>query len=146
MNNEKDVYAIFDKMFEQLEKDDPDLQDTSAQKFSDIIDSKLEDYAKLCGYADYNSMLDKEMINEVYYQMLENINADNKKDFLLKALSLLKNDNIVSKYSELLNNNDVEEVIEMAREENDKAPHSSLKFLLVAYDIYQKKILKTIGE
>ncbi len=142
MNNEKDVYAIFDKMFEQLEKDDPDLQDTSAQKFSDIIDSKLEDYAKLCGYADYNSMLDKDMINEVYFQLLDNINIDNKKDFLLKALSMLKNDNIVTKYSELLNNHDVEEVIKMAKEENDNNPHSSLKFLLTADDLYQKKMLK----
>ena len=142
MNNEKDVYAIFDKMFEQLEKDDPDLQDTSAQKFSDIIDSKLEDYAKLCGYADYNSMLDKDMINEVYFQLLDNINIDNKKDFLLKALSMLKNDNIVTKYSELLNNHDVEEVIKMAKEEIDNNPHSSLKFLLTADDLYQKKMLK----
>ena len=47
-----------------------------------------------------------------------------------------------NKYSELLNNHDVEEVIKMAKEENDNNPHSSLKFLLTADDLYQKKMLK----
>lgn len=119
MSNEKDVYAIFDKMFEQLEKDDPSLQNTSAQKFSAMINDKLEDYAKLCGYADYSAMIDKDMINEA---ILDNINAKDERDYLQKALNLRQSDDIVDKYQQMLACEDVETIIETARQEYASKP------------------------
>lgn len=144
MSNEKDVYAIFDEMFEQLEKDDPNLQETSAQKFSALIDDKLEDYAKLCGYADYNAMVDKDMINEAYLQILDNIHAKNKREYLQNALNMRKSDDIVNKYLQKLSCEDVETIIEEARQEYALKPHSSLKFLLDAYEAYKNRTLKAI--
>lgn len=141
MSNEKDVYAIFDEMFEQLEKDDPSLQNTSAQKFSAMINDKLEDYAKLCGYADYSAMIDKDMINEA---ILDNINAKDERDYLQKALNLCQSDDIVDKYQQMLACEDVETIIETARQEYASKPNSSLKFLLDAYEAYNSKMLKTI--
>lgn len=146
MSNEKDVYAIFDEMFEQLEKDDPSLQDTSAQKFSALINEKLEDYAKLCGYADYSSMVDKDMVNEAYLQILANIHAKDERDYMQKALNMRKNDEIVERYQQKLSKEDVEAIMAAAQQEYALQPQGSLKFLLDAYAAYQNRKLEANEE
>ncbi|MCI5773680.1 MAG: hypothetical protein MR210_03875 [Erysipelotrichaceae bacterium] len=138
MNSEKDVYALFDEMFEQLEQDDPQLEATSAQKFAALIDERLEEYAQKCGYDDYNAMVDKEVVNEAYWQALSKIKAQDQQDYLIKALKMRKQDEHSRRYLALLANEDVEKVIAQAKLEQQQAPHSTLKFLLDAANFYQK--------
>ena len=88
--SEKDIYAIFDEMFEQLENDDPDLLNTSASQFSKIVNDKLESFVK-------------QDVNMKYRQILDEITYTDKKDYLIKALSLNKSE-AVKKYLDMINN------------------------------------------
>ena len=131
--SEKDIYAIFDEMFEQLENDDPDLLNTSASQFSKIVNDKLESFVK-------------QDVNMKYRQILDEITYTDKKDYLIKALSLNKSD-VVKKYLDMINNDkDLEEVYTLVNNDYQFSKDDDLKYILDAYEVYKQKTMELLNK
>ncbi|MDD6524894.1 MAG: hypothetical protein PUF67_01455 [Firmicutes bacterium] len=131
--SEKDIYAIFDEMFEQLENDDPDLLNTSASQFSKIVNDKLESFAK-------------QDVNMKYRQILDEITYTDKKDYLIKALSLNKSE-VVKKYLDMINNDkDLEEVYTLVNNDYQFSKDDDLKYILDAYEVYKQKTMELLNK
>ena len=131
--SEKDIYAIFDKMFEQLENDDPDLLNTSASQFSKIVNDKLESFVK-------------QDVNMKYRQILDEITYTDKKDYLIKALSLNKSE-AVKKYLDMINNDkDLEEVYTLVNNDYQFSKDDDLKYILDAYEVYKQKTMELLNK
>ena len=122
--SEKDIYAIFDEMFEQLENDDPDLLNTSASQFSKIVNDKLESFVK-------------QDVNMKYRQILDEI---------IKALSLNKSE-VVKKYLDMINNDkDLEEVYTLVNNDYQFSKDDDLKYILDAYEVYKQKTMELLNK
>ena len=131
--SEKDIYAIFDEMFEQLENDDPDLLNTSSSQFSKIVNDKLESFAK-------------QDVNMKYRQVLDEITYTDKKDYLIKALSLNKSE-AVKKYLDMINNDkDLEEVYTLVNNDYQFSKDDDLKYILDAYEVYKQKTMELLNK
>lgn len=131
--SEKDIYAIFDEMFEQLENDDPDLLNTSASQFSKIVNDKLESFVK-------------QDVNMKYRQVLDEITYTDKKDYLIKALSLNKRE-AVKKYLDMINNDkDLEEVYTLVNNDYQFSKDDDLKYILDAYEVYKQKTMELLNK
>ena len=131
--SEKDIYAIFDEMFEQLENDDPDLLNTSASQFSKIVNDKLESFVK-------------QDVNMKYRQILDEITYTDKKDYLIKALSLNKSE-AVKKYLDMINNDkDLEEVYTLVNNDYQFSKDDDLKYILDAYEVYKQKTMELFNK
>lgn len=131
--SEKDIYAIFDEMFEQLENDDPDLLNTSASQFSKIVNDKLESFVK-------------QDVNMKYRQVLDEITYTDKKDYLIKALSLNKSE-AVKKYLDMINNDkDLEEVYTLVNNDYQFSKDDDLKYILDAYEVYKQKTMELLNK
>ena len=131
--SEKDIYAIFDEMFEQLENDDPDLLNTSASQFSKIVNDKLESFVK-------------QDVNMKYRQILDEITYTDKKDYLIKALSLNKSE-AVKKYLDMINNDkDLEEVYTLVNNDYQFSKDDDLKYILDAYEVYKQKTMELLNK
>ena len=131
--SEKDIYAIFDEMFEQLENDDPDLLNTSASQFSKIVNDKLESFVK-------------QDVNMKYRQILDEITYTDKKDYLIKALSLNKSD-VVKKFLDMINNDkDLEEVYTLVNNDYQFSKDDDLKYILDAYEVYKQKTMELLNK
>ena len=131
--SEKDIYAIFDEMFEQLENDDPDLLNTSASQFSKIVNDKLESFVK-------------QDVNMKYRQILDEITYTDKKDYLIKALSLNKSE-AVKKYLDMINNDkDMEEVYTLVNNDYQFSKDDDLKYILDAYEVYKQKTMELLNK
>ncbi|MDD7227513.1 MAG: hypothetical protein PUH85_03875 [Firmicutes bacterium] len=131
--SEKDIYAIFDEMFEQLENDDPDLLNTSASQFSKIVNDKLESFVK-------------QDVNMKYRQVLDEITYTDKKDYLIKALSLNKSE-VVKKYLDMINNDkDLEEVYTLVNNDYQFSKDDDLKYILDAYEVYKQKTMELLNK
>ena len=131
--SEKDIYAIFDEMFEQLENDDPDLLNTSASQFSKIVNDKLESFVK-------------QDVNMKYRQILDEITYTDKKDYLIKALSLNKSE-AVNKYLDMINNDkDLEEVYTLVNNDYQFSKDDDLKYILDAYEVYKQKTMELLNK
>ena len=131
--SEKDIYAIFDEMFEQLENDDPDLLNTSASQFSKIVNDKLESFVK-------------QDVNMKYRQILDEITYTDKKDYLIKALSLNKSE-AVKKYLDMINNDkDLEEVYTLVNNDYEFSIDDDLKYILDAYEVYKQKTMELLNK
>ncbi len=131
--SEKDIYAIFDEMFEQLENDDPDLLNTSASQFSKIVNDKLESFVK-------------QDVNMKYRQILDEITYTDKKDYLIKALSLNKSE-VVKKYLDMINNDkDLEEVYTLVNNDYQFSKDDDLKYILDAYEVYKQKTMELLNK
>ena len=131
--SEKDIYAIFDEMFEQLENDDPDLLNTSASQFSKIVNDKLESFVK-------------QDVNMKYRQILDEITYTDKKDYLIKALSLNKSE-AVKKYLDMINNDkDLEEVYTLVNNDYRFSKDDDLKYILDAYEVYKQKTMELLNK
>ena len=131
--SEKDIYAIFDEMFEQLENDDPDLLNTSASQFSKIVNDKLESFVK-------------QDVNMKYRQILDEITYTDKKDYLIKALSLNKSQ-VVKKYLDMINNDkDLEEVYTLVNNDYQFSKDDDLKYILDAYEVYKQKTMELLNK
>ena len=131
--SEKDIYAIFDEMFEQLENDDPDLLNTSASQFSKIVNDKLESFVK-------------QDVNMKYRQILDEITYTDKKDYLIKALSLNKSE-AVKKYLDMINNDkDLEEVYTLVNNDYQFSKDYDLKYILDAYEVYKQKTMELLNK
>ena len=131
--SEKDIYAIFDEMFEQLENDDPDLLNTSASQFSKIVNDKLESFVK-------------QDVNMKYRQILDEITYTDKKDYLIKALSLNKSE-AVKKYLDMINNDkDLEEVYTLVNNDYHFSKDDDLKYILDAYEVYKQKTMELLNK
>lgn len=131
--SEKDIYAIFDEMFEQLENDDPDLLNTSASQFSKIVNDKLESFVK-------------QDVNMKYRQVLDEITYTDKKDYLIKALSLNKSE-AVKKYLDMTNNDkDLEEVYTLVNNDYQFSKDDDLKYILDAYEVYKQKTMELLNK
>lgn len=131
--SEKDIYAIFDEMFEQLENDDPDLLNTNASQFSKIVNDKLENFVK-------------QDVNMKYRQVLDEITYTDKKDYLIKALSLNKSD-VVKKYLDMINNDkDLEEVYTLVNNDYQFSKDDDLKYILDAYEVYKQKTMELLNK
>ena len=131
--SEKDIYAICDEMFEQLENDDPDLLNTSASQFSKIVNDKLESFVK-------------QDVNMKYRQVLDEITYTDKKDYLIKALSLNKSE-VVKKYLDMINNDkDLEEVYTLVNNDYQFSKDDDLKYILDAYEVYKQKTMELLNK
>ena len=131
--SEKDIYAIFGEMFEQLENDDPDLLNTSASQFSKIVNDKLESFVK-------------QDVNMKYRQILDEITYTDKKDYLIKALSLNKSE-AVKKYLDMINNDkDLEEVYTLVNNDYQFSKDDDLKYILDAYEVYKQKTMELLNK
>ena len=131
--SEKDIYAIFDEMFEQLENDDPDLLNTSASQFSKIVNDKLESFVK-------------QDVNMKYRQVLDEITYTDKKDYLIKALSLNKSE-VVKKYLDMINNDkDLEEVYTLVNNDYQFSKDDDLKYILDVYEVYKQKTMELLNK
>ena len=131
--SEKDIYAIFDEMFEQLENDDPDLLNTSASQFSKIVNDKLESFVK-------------QDVNMKYRQILDEITYTDKKDYLIKALSLNKSE-AVKKYLDMINNDkDLEEVYTLVNNDYQFSKDDDLKYILDSYEVYKQKTMELLNK
>ena len=131
--SEKDIYAIFDEMFEQLENDDPDLLNTSASQFSKIVNDKLESFVK-------------QDVNMKYRQILDEITYTDKKDYLIKALSLNKSE-AVKKYLDMINNDkDLEEIYTLVNNDYQFSKDDDLKYILDAYEVYKQKTMELLNK
>ena len=131
--SEKDIYAIFDEMFEQLENDDPDLLNTSASQFSKIVNDKLESFVK-------------QDVNMKYRQILDEITYTDKKDYLIKALSL-NNSEAVKKYLDMINNDkDLEEVYTLVNNDYQFSKDDDLKYILDSYEVYKQKTMELLNK
>ena len=131
--SEKDIYAIFDEMFEQLENDDPDLLNTSASQFSKIVNDKLESFVK-------------QDVNMKYRQILDEITYTDKKDYLIKALSLNKSE-AVKKYLDMINDDkDLEEVYTLVNNDYQFSKDDDLKYILDAYEVYKQKTMELLNK
>ena len=131
--SEKDIYAIYDEMFEQLENDDPDLLNTSASQFSKIVNDKLESFVK-------------QDVNMKYRQILDEITYTDKKDYLIKALSLNKSE-AVKKYLDMINNDkDLEEVYTLVNNDYQFSKDDDLKYILDAYEVYKQKTMELLNK
>lgn len=131
--SEKDIYAIFDEMFEQLENDDPDLLNTSASQFSKIVNDRLESFVK-------------QDVNMKYRQILDEITYTDKKDYLIKALSLNKSE-AVKKYLDMINNDkDLEEVYTLVNNDYQFSKDDDLKYILDAYEVYKQKTMELLNK
>ena len=131
--SEKDIYAIFDEMFEQLENDDPDLLNTSASQFSKIVNDKFESFVK-------------QDVNMKYRQILDEITYTDKKDYLIKALSLNKSE-AVKKYLDMINNDkDLEEVYTLVNNDYQFSKDDDLKYILDAYEVYKQKTMELLNK
>ena len=131
--SDKDIYAIFDEMFEQLENDDPDLLNTSASQFSKIVNDKLESFVK-------------QDVNMKYRQILDEITYTDKKDYLIKALSLNKSE-VVKKYLDMINNDkDLEEVYTLVNNDYQFSKDDDLKYILDAYEVYKQKTMELLNK
>ena len=131
--SEKDIYAIFDERFEQLENDDPDLLNTSASQFSKIVNDKLESFVK-------------QDVNMKYRQILDEITYTDKKDYLIKALSLNKSE-VVKKYLDMINNDkDLEEVYTLVNNDYQFSKDDDLKYILDAYEVYKQKTMELLNK
>lgn len=131
--SEKDIYAIFDEMFEQLENDDPDLLNTSASQFSKIVNEKLENFIK-------------QDVNDSYRKVLDEITYTDKKDYLIKALTLNKSD-IVTKYLDMIKDDkDLEEVYALVNNDYQFSKDDNLKYILDAYEVYKHKTMELLNQ
>ncbi len=131
--SEKDIYAIFDEMFEQLGNDDPDLLNTSASQFSKIVNDKLESFVK-------------QDVNMKYRQVLDEITYTDKKDYLINALSLNKSE-VVKKYLDMINNDkDLEEVYTLVNNDYQFSKDDDLKYILDAYEVYKQKTMELLNK
>lgn len=131
--SEKDIYAIFDEMFEQLENDDPDLLNTSASQFSKIVNEKLENFIK-------------QDVNDNYRKVLDEITYTDKKDYLIKALTLNKSD-IVTKYLDMIKDDkDLEEVYALVNNDYQFSKDDNLKYILDAYEVYKHKTMELLNQ
>ena len=120
-------------MFEQLENDDPDLLNTSASQFSKIVNDKLESFVK-------------QDVNMKYRQILDEITYTDKKDYLIKALSLNKSD-VVKKYLDMINNDkDLEEVYTLVNNDYQFSKDDDLKYILDAYEVYKQKTMELLNK
>lgn len=131
--SEKDIYAIFDEMFEQLENDDPDLLNTSASQFSKIVNDKLENFIK-------------QDVNDSYRKVLDEITYTDKKDYLIKALTLNKSD-VVTKYLDMIKDDkDLEEVYTLVNNDYQFSKDDNLKYILDAYEVYKHKTMELLNQ
>ena len=120
-------------MFEQLENDDPDLLNTSASQFSKIVNDKLESFVK-------------QDVNMKYRQILDEITYTDKKDYLIKALSLNKSE-AVKKYLDMINNDkDLEEVYTLVNNDYQFSKDDDLKYILDAYEVYKQKTMELLNK
>ena len=120
-------------IFEQLENDDPDLLNTSASQFSKIVNDKLESFVK-------------QDVNMKYRQILDEITYTDKKDYLIKALSLNKSE-AVKKYLDMINNDkDLEEVYTLVNNDYQFSKDDDLKYILDAYEVYKQKTMELLNK
>ena len=145
--SEKDVYALFDQMFEQLENDDPTLQNTSTNDFTKIVNEKLDVFAKHKGFEDFNGMVQKYDASDLDESHFSDIEFKDKRDFLHQALVVYQNYPTINKYLTLIDDNmDLEELYELVKDEYLVSKDAHLKYILDAYDVYKDKVMKMLND